>query len=78
MCLRWCTTDENDHTAVVEQDQSNGTKQGVCGRFREESFRAIHSVVRVVRDIYRIPPQSRPRLAGIIASTEIDSIDMIF
>lgn len=60
MCLRWSTTDEQDHDAVAGYELNNRTGLNAGEWCAVELFSAIRGVVHVVKGKYGNPLLSKP------------------
>lgn len=49
VCLRWCTTDREKHSAVGEDEFSDKTKLNVREQFRVEPSKVIGGALHVVK-----------------------------
>lgn len=57
-CLRWSTTNDEDHSAVAREKPDNRTALNVFEQFEVVPFRVIRDVVHVVCRNYEIPARS--------------------
>lgn len=60
--LRWSATDEEGHNAVIPKERNSTMERNVGEWIGVEPYRAIRSVVNVVRGNYGIPALSRALL----------------